>query len=59
MRSIELFGKQTTSWQVLPVDAPDFEETALRACALIIAGDPRIGKIPSRRKKSKVLKKKR
>ena len=59
MRSIELFGKQTTSWQVLPVDAPDFEETARRACALIIAGDPHIGKIPSRRKKSKVLKKKR
>lgn len=59
MRSIELFGRQTTHWQVLPVDAPDFEETALRASALIIERDPRIGKIPSRRKKSRVLKKKR
>jgi len=44
MRSIQAFGKTVTGWQVLPVDAPDFEETALRACDLILAGDPRIGK---------------
>jgi hypothetical protein len=49
MRSIQLFGRQTTHWQVLPVDAPDFEKAALHACALIIARDPRIGKIPKRR----------
>ena len=46
MRSIGLFGTPVTSWQVLPVDAPDFEESALRACELIAARDPRIGKIP-------------
>ena len=46
MRSIGLFGKQITGWQVLPVDAPDFEEAALRACELIISADPRIGKVP-------------
>jgi hypothetical protein len=49
MRSIQLFGSKVTNWQVLPADAPDFEEAALRACALIRAGDPRIGKVPKRR----------
>ncbi len=55
MRSIEVFETDVTSWQVLPVDDADFEDAALRACALIRAGDPRIGKIPkpkSRQKKS-------
>ena len=51
MRSIELFGQETTHWQVLPADAPDFEAAALRACALIRAGDARIGKVPKRRRK--------
>jgi hypothetical protein len=51
MRSIQLFGRETTHWQVLPVDAPDFEKAALHACALIIARDARIGKIPKTRTK--------
>ena len=50
LRSVQLFvqrfGKKETDWQVLPADAPDFEEAALRACALILARDPRIGKVP-------------
>jgi hypothetical protein len=49
MRSIQLLGKPVTGWQVLPVDAPDFESSALRACELVLAGDPRIGKIPGAR----------
>jgi hypothetical protein len=49
MRSIEVLGKQVTGWQVLPADAPDFEEAALHACELIAARDPRIGKVPSPR----------
>jgi hypothetical protein len=49
MRSIRLLGKKVTGWQVLPADAPDFEEAALRACELVVAGDPRIGKVPQRR----------
>lgn len=49
MRSIRVFGKKVTSWQVLPADAPDFEDLALRACSLILEGDPRIGKVPRRR----------
>ena len=32
MRSLEEFGKAVTGWQVLPADAPDFEESSLRAC---------------------------
>ena len=53
MRSIQVLGKKVTGWQLLPADAPDFEETALRACELVIAGDPRIGKVPSRKRKKK------
>lgn len=49
MRSIRVFGKQPTHWQVLPADDPDFEAAAIRACQLILARDPRIGKIPKRR----------
>jgi hypothetical protein len=45
MRSIQVLGKQVTAWQVLPVDAPDFESAALRACELVLAGDARISKI--------------
>jgi len=52
MRSIQVFGKKVTGWQVLPVDAPDFEEAALRACELIVASDPRIGKVPGARRAS-------
>lgn len=53
MRSIQVLGKEVTGWQLLPVDAPDFEESALRACELILAGDPRIGKIPKPRPKKR------
>jgi hypothetical protein len=50
MRSIRVLGKKVTGWQVLPADAPDFEESALRACEFVIAGDPRIGKVPVSRR---------
>jgi len=46
MRSVRVLRKPVTGWQVLPADAPDFEATALRACELVLAGDPRIGKVP-------------
>jgi hypothetical protein len=52
MRSIEVLGKGVTGWQVLPADAPDFEEAALRACECILAADPRIGKVPGARRRS-------
>jgi hypothetical protein len=53
MRSIQVLGKKVTGWQVLPADAPDFEEAALRACELIVARDPRIGKVPGARRASR------
>ena len=50
MRSISILGKGVTGWQVLPADAPDFEEAALRACELVVARDVRIGKVPDARR---------
>jgi hypothetical protein len=49
IRSIAVLGADVTGWQVLPADAPDFEEAALRACELIAARDPRIGKVPKKK----------
>ena len=51
MRSITVFGTGVTGWQVLPEGADDFEESVLRACEMVHAGDARIGKIPARKKK--------
>jgi hypothetical protein len=53
MRSIGVLGGKITGWQVLPADAADFEEAALRACELVAGRDPRIGKVPGRRKAPK------
>ena len=50
MRSIQVLGGGVTGWQLLPADAPDFEESAMHACELIAARDPRIGKIPGAKK---------
>ena len=59
MRSIGLLGKKVTGWQVLSQTAPNFEEAALRACELVIARDPRIGKVPvSRRVAASAIKRK-
>lgn len=49
MQSIRLFGRKPSQWQVLRADDPDFERAAMRACELILARDPRIGKIPKTR----------
>jgi len=51
MRSIQGRGKALTGWQVLPADAPGFEEAAFRACELIGTRDPRVGKVPKSRQK--------
>lgn len=52
MRSVGVLGKEVTGWQVLPADAPDFEEAALRACELVALRDARIGKVPKARKRA-------
>ena len=49
-RSIRILEKSVTGWQVLPADAPDFESAALRACDLVLAEYPRIGKVPEGRR---------
>jgi hypothetical protein len=51
MRSIHVLGEPVTNWQVLPADASDFEESAMRACELVLARDPRIGRVPSTRRR--------
>jgi hypothetical protein len=58
MRSIQVLGKKVTGWQVLPADSRDFEEAALRACELVLADDPRIGKVPGARRASRAKAKK-
>ncbi|MGZ3702305.1 MAG: hypothetical protein ACXWSD_10980 [Bdellovibrionota bacterium] len=50
MRPIELFGPGPTGWQVLPAKSADFEEAVLKACRLVLKGDPRIGKVPKTKK---------
>ena len=50
MRSISVLGAGVTGWQVLPQDEAGFEEEALRAVQLVLAGDPRIGKVPKVRR---------
>ena len=51
LRSIEVFGASgETAWQIIPTSATSFEDEARHACALVLRGDPRIGKIPSGKK---------
>lgn len=53
LRSIAvLAGGGVTGWQLIPADAPDFEEAALRACELILKRDPRIGKVPKPKRRA-------
>jgi hypothetical protein len=49
LRSIGVLGPGETGWQCLPATSASFEDDVLRACALVRAGDRRIGKVPARR----------
>ena len=44
-------GKKETNWQMIPMEADDFEESVINACEFILAGDERIGRIPKPRKR--------
>jgi hypothetical protein len=48
LRSMSIPGKGPPGWQLLPADSPDFESACLHACELILARDPRIGRIPDK-----------
>jgi hypothetical protein len=50
MRSISVLAQGgVTGWQILPAESEDFEDSVLRACALVREGDRRIGKVPKKR----------
>ena len=53
MRTIALLGSVETAWQNLPVQDECFEEAVMKACKLILRGDPRIGRVPGQRKRKK------
>ena len=58
MRSLTTFGGDgPTNWQVIPTSSPTFEEESLRACEMILANDPRIGKIPKKKLRAGAKKK--
>jgi hypothetical protein len=50
MRPITVLGATPSAWQVIPKEGDSFEDEVLRACALLRARDPRIGKVPKARR---------
>jgi hypothetical protein len=52
MRPIGVFGN-AGNWQILPMDADDFEESVNKVCELVLKNDPRIGRIPAKKKPKK------
>ena len=54
MRSIAVLGDRETNWQMLPEQSDDFESSVIKACELVVNGDPRIGKIPSTKRRGQL-----
>ena len=52
IRLIALLGGAIKHWLLIPSDHSSFESDALHACDLILAHDPRLGRIPASRQKS-------
>lgn len=52
LKSVSVLGMGVTNWQMIHEDMPDFEEIILRACRLVVKGDPRIGHIPKRKQRT-------
>jgi hypothetical protein len=53
LRPIKILGGKIAHWLLIPADSPTFETESLHACDLLLARDPRLGRIPeSRRKRS-------
>jgi hypothetical protein len=50
LRNIELLRNKIGHWLLIPCDSPTFEKEALHACDLLLAHDPRLGRIPKSRK---------
>ena len=49
LSKIERLGN-VRAWRKLAASSPSFEDDVLRVCALVLAGDMRIGKLPDRLK---------
>jgi hypothetical protein len=49
LRPIGILGGVIGHWLLIPSDSPAFESEALRACDLLLARDPRLGRIPKSR----------
>jgi hypothetical protein len=56
MRSIRILGGKTSTWQNLPAEADDFEESVITACEMVLKNDPRIGKIPKGKNRKAIRK---
>jgi hypothetical protein len=50
LRTIGILGGVIKHWLLIPSDGPNFESEAQAACDLILAHDPRIGRIPESRR---------
>lgn len=52
LRSIPDYSDDTTEtgWQLLAVESEDFENSVIKTCEFIKHNDPRIGRIPTRKK---------
>lgn len=47
---VRIMGKEISGWRLLAAEADDFEASALHACELVVRNDPRIGKVPNRKR---------
>ncbi len=52
LRTIKLLAGKIGHWLLVPADGPDFEAESLRVCELLLARDPRLGRIPKSRQAS-------
>lgn len=52
LRTISVFGQAESSWQNLPADGAHFEDEVMRVCALVRAGDVRVGRLPASKKRA-------
>ena len=52
MCSVSIFndGAGETAWQMIPVDAADFESSVFELCKLVRREDKRIGRVPKKKK---------
>ena len=57
LKPIEIFGEGQTKWQVIHQTSRSFETHVRKACALVLAEDARIGRIPKAKKPSAKTKK--